>query len=80
MGKVKGVIWNFYNEKDSCYYCKYCNVEYKHSNATKMTTHIKKCLKCPAELKKTLDKDKRLHPFEKPQKQHRGPIQVDFIN
>lgn len=51
MVKKKGPIWTFFNEKGKGVCCKYCLKEYKQSNAVKMERHIKKCFKCPSELK-----------------------------
>lgn len=55
MGKKKGPAWDFFKEKDKGVVCKYCSKEYKQSNVNKMTKHIKKCFKCPQDLKKYLD-------------------------
>lgn len=51
MVKKKGPIWNFFNEKGKGVSCKYCLIEYKQSNSVKMERHIKKCFKCPSDLK-----------------------------
>lgn len=56
MGKKKGPAWDFFKEKDKGVVCKYCSKEYKHSNVNKMTKHIKKCFKCPQDLKKYLER------------------------
>lgn len=55
MGKKKGPAWDFFKEKDKGVVCKYCSKEYKQSNVNKMTKHIRKCFKCPQDLKKYLD-------------------------
>lgn len=54
MVKKKGPVWNFFNEKGKGVSCKYCSKDYKQSNAVKMERHIRKCFKCPAELKNIL--------------------------
>lgn len=55
MGKKKGPAWDFFKAKDKGVVCKYCSKEYKQSNVNKMTKHIKKCFKCPQDLKKYLE-------------------------
>jgi hypothetical protein len=55
MGKKKGPAWDFFKEKNKGVVCKYCAKEYKQSNVNKMTKHIKKCFKCPEDLKKYLE-------------------------
>lgn len=54
MVKKKGPVWNFFNENGKGVTCKYCAKDYKQSNSVKMERHIKKCFKCPAELKRIL--------------------------
>lgn len=55
MVKRKGPVWDFFNLKGKGVACKYCCKEYKQSHAYKMGNHIKKCFKCPQDLKKVLD-------------------------
>uniref|UniRef100_A0A1B6MLC9 BED-type domain-containing protein n=1 Tax=Graphocephala atropunctata TaxID=36148 RepID=A0A1B6MLC9_9HEMI len=55
MVKKKGPAWDFFKEKDKGVVCKYCSKEYKQSNVNKMTKHIKKCFKCPQDMKKYLE-------------------------
>lgn len=55
MVKKKGPIWDFFSIKGKGVACKYCCKEYKQSHAYKMANHIKKCFKCPQDLKKVLD-------------------------
>ena len=55
MGKRKGPAWDFFKEKGCGVICKYCCKEYKHANVNKMSNHIKKCFKTPADLKKVLN-------------------------
>lgn len=64
MGKKKGPAWNFFKEKNKGVECKYCCKEYKHSNVNKMTNHIKKCFKCPADMKKILDYSNIVKPLQ----------------
>lgn len=41
--------------------CKYCDLVYKHKNATKMKLHLLKCRKCPEAIKKTVrDQQKQM--------------------
>lgn len=55
MVKKKGPVWNFFNLKGKGVSCKYCFKEYKQSHSNKMENHIKKCFKCPQDLKKVLE-------------------------
>lgn len=55
MVKKKGAVWNFFTLKGKGVSCKYCFKAYKQSHAHKMANHIKKCFKCPQDLKKVLD-------------------------
>lgn len=59
MGKKKGPAWQFFKDKNKGgVVCKYCNIEYKHANVNKMTNHIRKCYKCPEDMKMVLIKQK----------------------
>jgi len=57
MVKRKGLAWNFFKEKNKGVTCKYCSKDYQHANVNKMTQHIKKCFKCPADMKNALASD-----------------------
>lgn len=53
MGRKKNVIRMFFNKnQNKSATCKYCNKIYRVINVCRMSDHIKKCLKCPKELKK----------------------------
>lgn len=64
MVKKKGPAWNFFKQKNKGVECKYCCKVYKHSNVNKMANHIKKCFKCPADMKKILDNCNILKPLQ----------------
>lgn len=65
MAKKKGPTWNFFKVKNKGVVCNFCFKEYTHSNVNKMTRHIKKCLKCPAGIKKILDRRNVLISLQK---------------
>lgn len=55
MPRQKKKIWKCYNEKsDGSVECNYCKQTYKFGNVSKMETHIKKCLKCPEQMRRTI--------------------------
>lgn len=64
MVKRKGPTWDFFKTKNKGVECKYCSKEYKHANVNKMEKHIKKCFKCPADLKKVLDSSDKVKLFK----------------
>jgi len=72
MVKKKGPIWNFFSLKGKGVSCKYCFKDYKQAHAQKMTNHIKKCFKCPQDLKKVLDLNKTVNKVHG----HPGPSSV----
>lgn len=54
MGKPKDKVWSLYEQKrDQSISCKFCKINYKFANATKMKKHILVCSKCPNEAKKS---------------------------
>lgn len=56
MVRKKDPVWQFFKDNiKGGAVCKYCNTEYKFANVAKMTKHIKKCFKCPQEIKKTVN-------------------------
>lgn len=59
MPRTKKKVWNCFDEKsDGSVECKWCKQTYKFGNVSKMENHIKKCLKCPEQMKRTIFEDK----------------------
>lgn len=58
--KPKSLVHSYFNKNERSssnkltYSCKYCDKKYTVINATKMTKHILKCIKCPTYCKKAL--------------------------
>lgn len=56
--KPKLKIWQYFNfsENTNSYLCIFCQTAYK-KNATRMSNHLKKCLKIPFDILKIINKD-----------------------
>lgn len=57
--KPKSLVHSYFNKTERgsnqlTYSCKYCDKKYTVINATKMTKHILKCIKCPSYCKTAL--------------------------